>query len=280
MSAPDFTLSVEGASSLQRVGRRTGLEPSVYRREGRGLVGVGGVPYYQDKYVTLYHGSSVEMLPECFAPECVITDPPYGVGFKYASYEDTPENFVAIRGLIERLAANAGQMALMMGQRQIWTMPRPKWMLCWAKPGSCRRSDLGGFNEWEPVLLYGKWRVVSNDLMWLPNCNNYNKDEAADHPCPKPIKLLSRIVSLSDGVICDPFAGSGTTLLAAKSQERQAVGWEIEEAYCEIIASRLSQDVLSLGGGGAELGETEGESQSGACSPTAEVRHGGPDASK
>ena len=59
MSAPDFTLSVEGASSLQRVGRRTGLEPSVARRESRGLVGVGGLrqrgsarfaPYYKAQW--------------------------------------------------------------------------------------------------------------------------------------------------------------------------------------------------------------------------------------
>ena len=211
------------------------------------LLGAGRTPYYQDRFVTLYHGSSVEMIPADLAPECVVTDPPYGVGFKYESYDDTPENYAPIRQLLERLTANAKQMALMSGQRQMWNMPKPKWALCWAKPGSCRRSDLGGFNEWEPVLLYGKWRKVNNDLKWLPNCVNYHKDIATEHPCPKPAKLMTWLVSLTDGEILDPFAGSGSTLLAAKQLNRKAVGIEIEEKYCEIIAKRMSQDVLSLG---------------------------------
>jgi len=218
----------------------------------------GSLPvYYEDKYVRLYHGSSVESLPECFAPECVVTDPPYGVGFKYDNYEDTPENFDAVRQLLHRLAANSQQMALMMSMRQLWTMPKPKWMLCWAKPGSCRRSSVGGFSEWEPVLLYGKGWKIANDLKILPDCVNHSKDAASDHPCPKPLKLMTWLVSLTKGVVCDPFAGSGTTLLAAKQLERKAVGWEIEERYCEIIANRLAQGVLELTDGEAENDKTQ-----------------------
>jgi site-specific DNA-methyltransferase (adenine-specific) len=47
-------------------------------------------------------------------------------------------------------------------------------------------------------------------------------------------------------VILDPFAGSGTTLKAAKELNRQWCGIEINPEYCAIAEARLSQDVLQL----------------------------------
>jgi site-specific DNA-methyltransferase (adenine-specific) len=70
------------------------------------------------------------------------------------------------------------------------------------------------------------------------------------HPTAKPLPMLRQWVKwFTDPgeTVLDPFAGSGTTLRAALDEGRKAIGVELEERYCEVIAKRLAQDVLDLG---------------------------------
>jgi site-specific DNA-methyltransferase (adenine-specific) len=65
----------------------------------------------------------------------------------------------------------------------------------------------------------------------------------------KPVGLIRTLLEASTDAgqtVIDPFAGTGSTLLAAQQTGRKAIGIEIEERYCEIAAKRLSQEVLAL----------------------------------
>jgi len=73
--------------------------------------------------------------------------------------------------------------------------------------------------------------------------------ERCGHPTQKPRGIISYMVRLScrpNGLVLDPFMGSGTTLRAAKDLGRRAIGIEIEERYCEMAAKRLQQEVLKF----------------------------------
>jgi DNA modification methylase len=74
--------------------------------------------------------------------------------------------------------------------------------------------------------------------------------ESSAHPNQKPVDLMQWCLSFTrdDSPICDPYMGSGTTLVAAKNLGRKAIGIELEERYCEIAANRLRQSVLNFEG--------------------------------
>jgi site-specific DNA-methyltransferase (adenine-specific) len=64
------------------------------------------------------------------------------------------------------------------------------------------------------------------------------------HPAPFPIELPYRLIQLysyKDDIVLDPFMGSGTTALAAMNSNRNYVGFELSEEYCNLAKNRISQ---------------------------------------
>jgi len=174
--------------------------------------------------------------------DLVLTDPPYGVGLDYDVYEDTEENW---RKMFLSLIPNAKRVAGMtiMPSCQIKKMPfiyanhPPDWLICWYK-GSVGTAAYVGFNDWEPLLVYGKNKgVCMHDFL---HCTPRSFDNG--HPCPKPIEwaewLISRTTKAGD-LILDPFCGSGTTCVAAKMLGRNYIGIDISEEYCQISRERI-----------------------------------------
>jgi site-specific DNA-methyltransferase (adenine-specific) len=202
-------------------------------------------PYYQDEAVTIYHGDCRELLPMMPKVDLVLTDPPYGVGFKYESHDDTNEGYDDwCKEWFEALKKTKPQtIAVSCGLSNITKWEKPTWVLAWHKPASMGRCVVG-FNNWEPVLIYGKPKKQIVDVFKAV----IKPDKSLEgHPCPKPLGWglwLVENLAPQGGIILDPFMGSGTTLRAAKDLGRKAIGIEIEEKYCEIAAKRMAQEVL------------------------------------
>jgi hypothetical protein len=209
-------------------------------------------PYYEADGVTLYHGDCREVLPALAPVDLVLTDPPYNVGFGYLSGDDARPDYPAwCAGWFRECRRLSPAVALTPGVANVgmWcAIEPPAWILCWHKPAAMGRCPVG-FNNWEPVLLWGKPKGRAGaDVITAPIVPD---PAVAAHPCPKPLRwahgLLARLCNA--GTVLDPFAGSGTTLRAAKDAGLCAVGIEVEERYCEIAARRLQQGVFAWGDG-------------------------------
>ena len=211
-------------------------------------------PYYQHQGITIYHGDCREILPTLEKVDLVLTDPPYGIGEEYKSFDDTKENLKElIDDFFPLVKEKSKRILLTPGNGNQWLYPVPDWTLCWFISAGTGRSAWG-FSCWQPVLAYGKDPYLEKCLGARPDA--LSRTETAEnwlgHPCSKPLNVwkwfLERGSAVTTDIILDPFMGSGTTLRAAKDLNRQAIGIELEEKYCEIAAKRLSQEVFDFGG--------------------------------
>jgi DNA modification methylase len=213
-------------------------------------------PYYQDERVTIYLGDCRDILPELPRVDLVLTDPDYNaknIGPNKREYEKgmpalDPDSYKTFcNEWFELTASITDDIVFTSGISNMWNYPEAKWVLCWHKPASISFNRLGGFNAWEPILVYGKpFKRLPQDYLYF-NTLNFTKGPERKHPCPKPPDLWSYLISLlKEGIILDPFLGSGTTAYCAKKLNRHCIGIEIEEKYCEIAAIRCSQGVFNL----------------------------------
>jgi site-specific DNA-methyltransferase (adenine-specific) len=176
--------------------------------------------------------------------DAVITDPPYGVGIEYSGeYEDTQENWRLLMKALVPQARRVAKFAVFPSCRilelpWIYANAKPDWLICWAKgsPGTLAHV---GFNDWEPHVVYGKPPAPIHDYFLVSATPHDN-----GHPCPKPLGWALWLVERAarpDGIIFDPFLGSGTTAVAAKKLARHFIGCEISPEYCRIAERRLQE---------------------------------------
>lgn len=105
-----------------------------------------------------------------------------------------------------------------------------------------------GRKHWNGGGKHAIWREAEEpDLVYeVPIVLNRGGNDPRLHTTQKPIALmldLARGFSDEGETILDPFAGSGTTLVAAKRLGRLAIGVEMDEANCETAAKRLEREL-------------------------------------
>lgn len=222
-------------------------------------------PYYSDDLVTLYHGDCREISVWLDA-DVLVTDPPYGRGWQQGGLGSrqresggggtASQSHGGILG--DEGAAVRDEVLTMWGSRRAIAfgdllLPPPvgtKQVLCYRKPSSAgiRGATANRRRDLEAIYLIGPHRsgiggrtsVVETRL-----ANVADPKFRTGHPHSKPIDVMCELIEMTDGgSIADPFAGSGSTLFAAKYLGRRATGVELEERYCEIAAKRLAQDTL------------------------------------
>jgi DNA modification methylase len=205
-------------------------------------------PYYQDSLVQIYLGDNREIVPLLPQADLLLTDPPYGIGkwsaaggnsLRQDEVDDINGWDVAPDSATLKMMVAHSKYAVIWGGNFLslgtWHSP-----LVWDK----RNQDMhyaDGEIAWTN-FDFGTLRILHLALQ-ATEVRGHRK-----HPTQKPVALMTWCIekSKTTGLILDPYLGSGSTLVAAKLMNRQAIGIECVEAYAEVAAERCRQNVLGL----------------------------------
>jgi site-specific DNA-methyltransferase (adenine-specific) len=211
-------------------------------------------PYYQRGGITIYHGDCRDVLPSVPTVGLLLTDPPYGIGDKWAA---------------SKMVGKRGSSRLW-GHGEVWdnSTVRP-WLLQQAIEKAHSAIVWGGnYYDLPPSRGWLSWDKMQDfsgahfELAWtnlaiparvvrMSRIDAYQNraEHRKEHPTEKPTQLMRWCIGLAGDqaqTVIDPFMGCGSTVLAARALGRSVIGIEIEERYCEIAAKRLEQEVLPL----------------------------------
>lgn len=212
-------------------------------------------------HLSLFNSSS-----NCF----VISDPPYNQGYHYNEYEDDQD--IDDYGLMIQDAFGGQQSVIIHYPEETMNIVAKVMNADW-----CEQSVAWVYNSntakqhrivswWnckpdmtkmgQPYKNITDKRIAKRiadgkearlyDWWEIDQVKNVSK-AFNTHPCPIPLKLAKRIIQITTepgDTVIDPFAGSGTILLAAKELGRNYIGFEISKEYCDIAERRLGQQVL------------------------------------
>ena len=205
----------------------------------------------------LYCGESEEIVPILNSIDAIITDPPFGIKFKYESHNDTPDGYGAWLWAIIKEAESkctpgspvfVWQAMLNVKHFAEW-FPRD-WRIFAAAKNFVQMRPTPMQYSFDPVIVWwtkGKpWAAgtSSRDFHIGNTAHTMNRgaSEAAGHPCARPLDQVRHIIEQwvrPEGVCLDCFMGSGTTGVACSQTGRKFIGIEKEPAYFDLACRRI-----------------------------------------
>ena len=225
-------------------------------------------PYFEAQGVTLYHGDCRDFEQRC---DLLLTDPPYGQEFK-SGWTENWGRIVGdndLGGVQERIA------------KALKGLGRGRHTYIFGGKFDLTKLNLSGFTEliWDKEVigmgdLSQPWGLQHEKITFaVHEISKSNRERGVGnlaarlrkgsvlrclraqgsgiryHPTEKPVEILRQLIessSVMGETIYDPFAGSGSTLIAAALEGRIAIGVEIDERYCEIAAERFQREIPQI----------------------------------
>ena len=210
---------------------------------------------------TLVCGDCREYLTNCEPVDAIITDPPYGINYSSNWRAEGPTKKLANDCVADTTAIMdmgnsikeggalycatrfdvAGRWADAIREAGLIL----KTPIFWDK-GNHTAGDLeGDFGAQVEIWLFAhKGRHKLRGRRYA-NLWRFARDTASEHPTPKPVALMARMVEVSSNpgdMILDPFMGSGSTGVAAVNMGRRFIGIEIDERYFSIACRRIEDE--------------------------------------
>jgi len=218
--------------------------------------------------VQLHLGDCLEVMRSMAdsSVDAVVTDPPYGIGFKYATYDDSPEGYGewlwSVLLEAERLCKPGSPVF-------VWqAMPNVRLFGEWFPRNYRIFAACKNFVQMRPIAMQYAFDPViawwtdgdiwsegtlsrdyhvanTNPAMRQPGMSNY----VNGHPCPRPLDQVQHMVSQwvrPGGTVLDCFAGSGTTGVACVKTGRNFIGIEIDPTYFAIAEKRIAEAQMQL----------------------------------
>lgn len=190
---------------------------------------------------TLYLGDCLEVMPTLGNVDAVVTDPPYGIadiwsggsekhGWTKANKEGQLRNQWDDQPIGEKeisLIRGISKTQIIWGGNYFPLPPSRCWFV-WNKPER-------GFSLAEAELAWTNMDAVVR----VCDCNRSEPDRL--HPTQKPLKLMTWCVEKTEGVVLDPYMGSGTTGVACAKLARPFIGIEREPTYFDIACRRIEE---------------------------------------